>query len=90
MRQSALVLLGLPDDAVGADGLEFVPFGEKDAEVEVVAHVDPDDDEEAEVGADEGMVDVVQGLRSLPDFSIVTCQNREGSLRRGRNPRYRG
>lgn len=90
MRQFALVLLGLPDDAIGADGLEFVPFGEKDAEVEVVAHVDPDDDKESEVGADEGVVDVVQRLRSLSDISIVTYHNREGSLRRGRNPRYRG
>ena len=69
MRQSALVLLGLPDDAVWADGLEFVPFGEKNAEIEVVSHVDPDDDEEAEVGADEGVVDVVEGFGCLQHIS---------------------
>lgn len=65
MTEVPLILLGLPDNAVWSDGLELIPFGEQDAEVEVVAHVDPDDDEEAEVGTDEGVVDVVECFGSL-------------------------
>lgn len=59
VREVALVLFCFPVELVGADGLELEEEGEEDAEVEVVAHVDPNDSEEAEVGADEGVVNVV-------------------------------
>ena len=85
VRKRTLVLLSLPNNAVWADGLEFVPLSKKDAEVDVVTEVDPDDDEDAEVWADEWVVDVVECLRSLysvsaalsPSFHSMTYSKEE-------------
>lgn len=63
--QRALVLARLPVDLVGADRLELGEEGEEDAQVEVVAQVDPDDHEGEVVGAGEGVVEVVEGFGGL-------------------------
>jgi hypothetical protein len=65
VRERRFVLLGCPVKDVGANGLEFVELGPEDAEVEVVAQVDPGADEETEVGADEGVVEVIEGFGCL-------------------------
>lgn len=62
VRERALVLLGGPIQFIGADGFEFVELGVEDAQVQVVAQVDPGDNEEAEVGPDKGMIEVVEGF----------------------------
>lgn len=65
LADPALVLLRVPVEDVGADGGEFGEGGVQDAEVEVVAQVDPDADEEGEVGDDDGGVDVVEAFGRL-------------------------
>lgn len=59
MREGRLILLGLPDQLVRTNGFELVELGDQDLDVEVVAQVDPGEDEDAEVGADKRVVDVV-------------------------------
>ena len=55
----ALVDAGFPVELVDADRLELGEEAEEDADVEVVAHVDPYHAEEGVVGADEPVVEVV-------------------------------
>ncbi len=59
MREFAFVVSGFPVEEEGANGAKFGEDGVQDAEVEVVAGVDPDEDEEGEVGAYERVVEVV-------------------------------
>lgn len=56
MGELTLVLFRHPVQFVGSDRLEFVEFRPEDFEVEVVPEVDPSDDEDGEVGSDEGVV----------------------------------
>lgn len=65
VRDPALVLLRGPVELVGAHGLELVELRPDDAQVEVVPHVDPHEDEEGEVRPDQGVVEVVEGLGGL-------------------------
>jgi hypothetical protein len=65
VRDPAFVLFGFPVEFVGADSFEFIEFGPEYFEVEVMAEVDPCEDEEGEVRADEGVVEVVEGFRGL-------------------------
>ena len=59
LADPAFVLLGVPIEVEGADGAEGGEGGVEDDEVDVVAEVDPDADEESEEGEDEGGVEVV-------------------------------
>ena len=73
LRDPAFILLGLPIELEGADGAESGEDGVEDYEVHVVAEVDPDADEEGEVGEDDGGVYVIEGFGCLtsdqiPDF----------------------
>ena len=54
LAEATLVLLGFPVEVEGTNGGEGGEDGEKDDEVDVVAEVDPDTDEEGEVGDREG------------------------------------
>lgn len=63
--QGALVLAALPVELVGADRLELGEEAGEDAQVEVVAQVDPDAHEGEVVGAGEPVVEVVERLGSL-------------------------
>lgn len=65
VRDPAFVLLCRPVELVRPDGLEFVEFRIDDAQIEVVTLVDPDEDEEGEVGSDDGMVKIIKGFRGL-------------------------
>lgn len=65
MRELALILLRHPVQFVGTHRLELVEFRPEDFQVEVVAEVDPGGDEEGEVGSDQGVVYVVEGLGCL-------------------------
>lgn len=65
VRDPAFVLLCRPVELVRPDGLEFVEFGIDDAQIEVVTLVDPDEDEEGEVGSDKGMVKIIKGFGGL-------------------------
>ena len=60
-------MLGIPVELEGADGAEGGEDGVEDCEIDVVSEVDPDADEEGEVGKDEGGVEVVEGFGSLED-----------------------
>lgn len=59
------VFFGFPIEDKGADGAEFGKCSVEDGEVEVVAGVDPDGDEEGEVGAYDWVVEVVEGFGGL-------------------------
>ena len=63
--QGALVLLRLPVELVGADRLELGEKTEEDAQVEVVAQVDPHAHEGEVVGAGQDVVEVVEGFGGL-------------------------
>lgn len=65
LADPALVLLGLPVELEGTDGAELGEGGEEDAQVLVVAAVGPDGAEEDEVGADEGVGEVVEAFGGL-------------------------
>ena len=64
-RKVAFVLLSLPVKTVGSDGLELVELGPENTEVQIVSKINPGTNEEPEIGAYEGMVEVVEGFRSL-------------------------
>lgn len=63
--EAALVLLSLPVELVRADGLELGEQTPNDAQVEVVAQVDPHTHEGEVVGAGERVVEVVESLGCL-------------------------
>ena len=65
LADPALVLLGDPVEVEGADGAEFGEGGVEDDEVEVVAAVDPDADEEGEVGDGDAGVEVAADFGGL-------------------------
>lgn len=65
LRDPALVLLGLPVELERAHGAELGQGRVEDGQVDVVAQVDPDEDEDTKVGADDGRVKVVEGLGGL-------------------------
>ena len=74
MAERAFILLGVPVEFEGANSAEGGEGGVEDDEVDVVAEVDPDADEEGEEGEDEGGVKVVQGfgcLEKRPNVSIL-------------------
>ena len=54
-----------PVQLIGANSLEFIEFRPKNAEAQVVSHVNPDKNKEAEIRADYRMIKVVQGLGCL-------------------------
>lgn len=64
-RDVALVLLGLPVELVRADGLELGEQTPEDAQVEVVAQVDPNAHEGEVVGAGKRVVEIVESLGGL-------------------------
>ena len=72
MADPAFILLGVPVEFEGADGAEGGEGGVEDDEVDVVAEVDPDADEEGEKGEYEGGVEVVQGFGCLEKQMIVS------------------
>ncbi len=59
-------MLRLPIEVKRADGAEFRDGGPEDAEVDVVAEVDPHGDEEAETGTDDYRVHIVERFGCLP------------------------
>lgn len=61
----ALVLLRLPVELVGPNGAEFGEDGVEDAQVDVVAEVDPDEDVCDVDGDDERAVDVMERFGEL-------------------------
>lgn len=70
MADPAFILLGFPVQVERADGGEFAVLGGKadglqNANVDVVAGVDPDGDEEGEVGGDKWGVEVGEGFGGL-------------------------
>lgn len=52
LREWRLVLLGLPVELEGTNGGEFCERGVQNGNINVVAEIDPDQDEEAEVRSD--------------------------------------
>lgn len=60
-----LVLLGLPIELERAYGAEIGEGRVEEDQVDVVAQVDPDEDEEAEVGSDDGGVEVIECFGGL-------------------------
>lgn len=58
-------MLGLPVELVGADGAEGGEGCPEDVKVQVVAEVEPDADEETEVGTCDGGVEVVEDFGCL-------------------------
>ena len=58
-------MLALPVEFVGADGLKFGEKGVDDAEVDVVAHVDPHAHEQCVKRDRDGRVEVVENLGRL-------------------------
>ena len=58
-------MLGFPVEFEGANSAEGGEGGIEDDEVDVVAEVDPDADEEGEEGEYEGGVEVVEGFGCL-------------------------
>lgn len=56
MGERAFVLLGLPVEVEGANGAELGEGCIENGKVDVVAEVNPDQDKEAEIGADDGGV----------------------------------
>ena len=65
MGYPTFILSGVPVEFVGADGAEGCEHAVEDAEVDVVAEVGPDEDEEGEVGDCDGGGDVVEGFGCL-------------------------
>lgn len=65
LRDPALVLLGVPIELEGADGSEGSGNGVEDDNIDVVAEVDPDGNEDAEVRGDDSKVEVGEGFGSL-------------------------
>lgn len=59
LRETALVLLGLPVHLKGADGGEVGQNGPQDLEIEIVSQVDPSGSEEGEIRTGYSAVDVV-------------------------------
>jgi hypothetical protein len=75
-------LLASPVEFEGAEGLELREDCVEDDEVDVVAEVGPDADEEAEVGDRDGGVEVIEGFGGLSrGVSVVICSwgRRKGS-----------
>lgn len=72
LADPALVLLCLPVELEGADGPELGEQRPEDAQVEVVAQVNPGEHEKPKVGPDEPVVDVVEGLGGLEKRSRVS------------------
>ena len=62
LREEALELTGLPVELKGADGAEFRESCVEDGQIDIMAEVDPDEDEEAEIGADDGGIKVVESF----------------------------
>ena len=62
LTDPAFVLIGFPIEFERADGAEFGEGGVQNYEVDVVAKIGPDDDEEGEVRDDERRVNVVEGF----------------------------
>lgn len=79
MREGALVLLCFPVEVEGTNGGEGRGDAVQDDEVNVVAEIDPDGDEQAEVGGYQGGVYVGEGFGGLFCFgfpiSIVHAQD---------------
>lgn len=67
----ALVLLRLPVELVRPNRLELVESGPEDAEVEIVAQVEPDEDEECEIRSHQGVIQVVEDFGCLVFLSRV-------------------
>lgn len=65
MREGAFILLPVPVELVGAEGAELGEGCVENDEVDVVAEVGPDEDEEAEVGDCDGGGEVVEGFGGL-------------------------
>lgn len=65
LREPALELLARPVQLEGPDGAELGEERVEDAQVEVVAHVDPHRHEDGKVGHLQRAVDVVEGLGGL-------------------------
>lgn len=70
MREGALVLLCFPVEVEGTNGGEGRGDAVQDDEVDVVAEVDPDGDEQAEVGGYQGGIYVGEGLGGLICFGF--------------------
>jgi hypothetical protein len=62
MRQLAFILFRRPIEFVGPNRLELVELGIKNSEVQVMPEINPSADEEGEIGANEGMIEVVEGF----------------------------
>lgn len=62
LAERALVLLRVPVELEGADGAELSEEGVDDLEVDEVAEIDPDEDEDGEEGRGDGVVEVVKAL----------------------------
>lgn len=71
MTYRAFILFGSPVQFIRANSLEFIEFGPENAEIKVMSHIYPDKDEEAEVGTDNRVVKVVQGLGCLTSHISV-------------------
>ena len=65
MAQAGFILLAGPVEFERAEGLELCEGRVEDDEVDIVAEVGPDGDEEAEVGDCDGGGDVVEGFGGL-------------------------
>lgn len=65
MRDPTLVLLSLPVELEGTDGTEGGEGGVDDEEIDVVAEIDPDQDEEGEERDHDWGGDVVERFGSL-------------------------
>ncbi len=73
VRERTFVLFGFPVEFVGPDGFEFIELRPEYSQVEVMAKVDPCEDKEGEIGADEGVVEVIEGFRCLEDQWCFWC-----------------
>lgn len=72
--------LPLPVEVPGTEGAEGGEDGVEDAEVDVVAHVDPDADEGDKPGHGDGRVDVVEGFGHLGALSALLGTTTDGFL----------
>lgn len=77
----ALVLLRLPVELVGPDSAELGEDGVEDAQVDVVAEVDPDKDVCDVDGDDERAVNVVERLGELLDQTSVSEEHRRDQVK---------
>lgn len=88
MAEAGFVLLAGPVEFEGAEGLELGDGRVEDYEVDVVAEVGPDGDEEAEIGDCDGGVQVVEGFGGLcVVLSAWVFVARRGDSLRGGRPR---